>query len=103
MTMSVWDQKRRTITPTEFAGHPLSCPERPNLCETSWQRGQAPAISVHDCARGAVDRRNSSPLRTESLPTVVSVAGKRDFQGGEKSVNMSREPRIRGLRDQAVE
>ena len=47
-------------------------------------------------------RPNSSPFRTESLSATVSVAGKRDFQGGEKSANTSPEPQISGLRDEAV-
>ena len=46
--------------------------------------------------------RPSSPIRTESLPTAVSVAGKRDFLAREKCANTSPEPRISGLRDQAV-
>src|SRR5262245_53157507 len=33
---------------------------------------------------------------------MVSVAGKRDFQGGEKIANTSPEAQIRGLRDEAV-
>jgi len=37
-----------------------------------------------------------------SLTTTVSVAGKRDFEGGERSVNTSTQPQISGLRDQAV-
>src|SRR6516162_11340380 len=41
-------------------------------------------------------------MRTESLPTAVSVAGKRDFLAREKYASTSPEPRISGLRDQAV-
>src|SRR5947209_18450151 len=45
-------------------------------------------------------RPNSCPF--ESLPTAVFVAGKRDFLAREKCANTSPEPRISGLRDQAV-
>jgi len=38
-----------------------------------------------------------------SLTTTASVAGKRDFEGGEKRANTSPEPRISGFRDPAAE
>jgi hypothetical protein len=41
-------------------------------------------------------------IRTESPSATISVAGKRDFQGGEKNANTSPEPQISGLRDEAV-
>jgi hypothetical protein len=47
-------------------------------------------------------RRARLSIRTESPSATVSVAGKRDFQGGEKSANTSPEPQISGLRDEAV-
>src|SRR5262249_47823568 len=40
--------------------------------------------------------------RTESVPTAVSVAGKGDFLAREQYANTSPDPRISGLRDQAV-
>jgi len=49
-------------------------------------------------AKGNASKRS----RTESLPTTVSVAGKRDFQHGEKCANTSPKPPISGLRDQTV-
>src|SRR4029453_5204183 len=42
------------------------------------------------------------PFEPRLCRAVVSVSGKRDFQGGEKSPHRSPEPQINGLRDQVV-
>src|SRR6266436_2031251 len=47
-------------------------------------------------------RANSSPFEPSLCQLPFSVAGKRDFQGGEKCANTSPEPQISGLRDQEV-
>src|SRR5262249_27079909 len=47
-------------------------------------------------------RCNSCPFEPSLCRTAVSVAGKRDFQGGEKSPHRSPEQQISSLRDQVV-
>jgi hypothetical protein len=105
-------EKRKLSTPRSAGlppqggvrgGRPLpSHSTRPELLQSS---AVPPRRSVCRMVPPAPDAWASgaiAPIRTESLPTAVSVAGKPDFPSGEKSANTSPEPRISGLRDQAA-
>jgi hypothetical protein len=70
-----------------------------------WNGSRPPRRSASRMVPPAPDAWASgaiAPIRTESLPTAVSVAGKRDFRGREKGPNTSPEPQINGLRDQVA-